>query len=182
MLNLNKDATHRQQLILTVIAKYSKQYEEFIDGKFVKDTACELKGGSRLNYIFYDVFTKTINNIDPFDVISAEDIKTAIRNAGALKPNLILPEAAFEILTKQQIKRLELPSIQCVQFVFDELRKIVNDIEMPELERYQGLRNKLNQEMLGYLTECLKTTKEMVKNLIFVQEAYINTHHPDFIC
>jgi len=65
-----------------------------------------MKGGSRLNYIFYDVYTKAINDIDPFDVLTDEDISTAIRNAGALKTNLFVPEAAFEILTKQQILRL----------------------------------------------------------------------------
>ena len=84
-----------------MIAKYAKHYEEFIDGKFVKDAASELKGGSRMNYIFYDVYTKAINEIDPFDVLTDDDIKTAIRNAGALKPNLFLPEVAFEILSKQ---------------------------------------------------------------------------------
>ena len=50
----------QQQMILNVIAKYTKHFEEFIDGKFVKDTASELKGGSRLNYIFYD---ENINNL-----------------------------------------------------------------------------------------------------------------------
>lgn len=44
-------------MILNIIAKYCKQLEEFVDGKFVKDTASELKGGSRLNFIFYDVYT-----------------------------------------------------------------------------------------------------------------------------
>jgi hypothetical protein len=43
--------------VLNILAKYAKQFEEFIEGKFVKDTATELKGGSRLNYIFYDVYT-----------------------------------------------------------------------------------------------------------------------------
>jgi dynamin 1-like protein len=86
-----------------VIAKYSKQFEEYIDGKFVKDTAYELKGGSRLNYIFYDVFTPAIVDIDPFDALTDEDIQTAIRNASGLGPNLFLPEAAFALLSKQQI-------------------------------------------------------------------------------
>jgi dynamin 1-like protein len=70
-----------------------------------------LKGGSRLNYIFYEVYTKAILNIDPFDQLSDEDIKTAIRNASGLRPNLLVPEAAFEILSKKQIKRLESPSL-----------------------------------------------------------------------
>lgn len=68
-------------------------------------------GGSRLNYIFFEVYTKSISDIDPFDALSNEDIKTAIRNASSLRPNLFVPEVAFEVLSKQQINRLESPSL-----------------------------------------------------------------------
>jgi dynamin 1-like protein len=54
----------------------------------VKDTACELKGGSRLNYIFYDVYTEAIKNIDPFDALTDDDIKTAIRKDISLSKKL----------------------------------------------------------------------------------------------
>ena len=135
-LQVSKVSETQQSLILNIIAKYCKQFEEFIDGKFVKDTASELKGGSRLNYIFYDVYTQAVRDIDPFDALTDEDIMTAIRNASSLRPNLFVPEVAFEILSKQQIKRLESPSLQCVQLVFEELRRIVLEIEMPELFRF----------------------------------------------
>lgn len=97
---MSKTPMNQQTLILNIIAKYCKQFDEFVDGKFVKDTAIELKGGSRLNYIFYDVYTAAIRNIDPFDALSDEDIQTAIRNASSLRPNLFVPEVAFEILSK----------------------------------------------------------------------------------
>jgi dynamin 1-like protein len=102
----------------------------------VKDTAVELKGGSRLNYIYYEVYTAAISGIDPFDALTDDDIKTAIRNASSLRPNLFVPEVAFEVLSKQQINRLESPSLQCVQLVYEELRRVVNEIEMPELQRF----------------------------------------------
>ena len=102
-LQVSKGAGNQQQLILNIIAKYAKQYEEYIEGKFVKDTAYELKGGSRLNYIFYDVYSPALRNIDPFDALTDSDIKTAIRNACSLRPNLFVPEVAFELLSKQQI-------------------------------------------------------------------------------
>jgi dynamin 1-like protein len=35
--------------------------------------------------------------------------------------------------------------------------------------------------MLQLLNDCLKPTNEMVKNLVKVQDAYINTYHPDFM-
>lgn len=68
-------------------------------------------GGSRLNFIFYEVFNKTLSNVDPFDALSDEDLKTAIRNASSLRPNLFVPEVAFEVMSKQQIQRLESPSL-----------------------------------------------------------------------
>ena len=101
-------------MILNVIAKFATAYGEFIDGRFVKETARELMGGSRLNYIFFKVFNQTLNNVDPFDAPSDDDLKTAIRNASSLRPNLFVPEVAFEVLSKQQIHRLESPSLQCV--------------------------------------------------------------------
>ena len=52
------------------------------------------------DYIFYDVYSKAIKDIDPFDALTDDDIKTAIRNSSSLKPNLFVPEIAFEILTK----------------------------------------------------------------------------------
>lgn len=77
----------------------------------MKETARELMGGSRLNFIFYEVFNKTLSNVDPFDALSDEDLKTAIRNASSLRPNLFVPEVAFEVMSKQQIQRLESPSL-----------------------------------------------------------------------
>jgi dynamin 1-like protein len=35
--------------------------------------------------------------------------------------------------------------------------------------------------MLNLLNECLKPTNNMVKNLVIVQNSYINTYHPDFM-
>jgi len=93
----------------------------------------------------------TIQNIDPFDALTDDDLKTAIRNASSLKPNLFVPEVAFEVLSKQQISRLEQPSLQCVQYAYEELRNIVQQIEMPELTRYQSLRNKITNVMFVLL-------------------------------
>jgi len=61
----------------------------------------ELMGGSRINYIFYDVFNKQLQLVDPFENMSDDDLKTALRNASSLRPNLFVPEVAFEVLSKQ---------------------------------------------------------------------------------
>jgi dynamin 1-like protein len=38
--------------------------------------------------------------VDPFEALTDEDLKTAIRNASSLRPNLFVPEMAFEVLSK----------------------------------------------------------------------------------
>lgn len=64
--------------------------------------------------------------------------------------------------------------------VFEELRRIVVDIDIPELNRFTQLRSKIHEVMLSLLNNCLKPTNTMVKNLVVVQNSYINTYHPDF--
>jgi len=106
-----EDPDEAGALILNIISKFVEAYRDFIEGKFVKDTSVEYMGGSRINYIFFEVFNKAILQVDPFDSLTDEDIKTAIRNASSLRPNLFIPEVAFEVLSKQQIQRLQSPSI-----------------------------------------------------------------------
>lgn len=53
-----------------------------------------------MSYIFYEVYNKILNDVDPFDALTDEDLKTAIRNASSLRPNLFVPEVAFEVLSK----------------------------------------------------------------------------------
>jgi dynamin 1-like protein len=65
--------------------------------------------------------------------------------------------------------------------VFEELRRIIMEIEMPELIRFQTLRRKINDSMMDLLNEYLLPTNLMVQNLIKVQDSYINTYHPDFM-
>lgn len=35
--------------------------------------------------------------------------------------------------------------------------------------------------MYTLLTKCLQPTNAMVRNLIVIEDAYINTYHPDFM-
>lgn len=40
------------------------------------------------------------------------------------RPALFVPEIAFELLVKRQIKRLEEPSLRCVELVHEEMQRI----------------------------------------------------------
>ena len=43
------------------------------------------------------------------------------------------------------------------------------------------MRRKIIEVMNGLLTKELNPTKKMVSNMVKIQDAYINTYHPDFM-
>ena len=74
---------------------------EIGDRESVGQITKEISGGARINYIFEVIFRAAITQINPFDFLSDNDIRRAIKNANALRPALFVPEGAFEILIKK---------------------------------------------------------------------------------
>ena len=87
-------------LVLNLIQKFVTAYCEKLEGRFVENAVTDLRGGSRINYIFHDIFRKVINQIDPFEYLTEQEIQTAIKNASAMSPSLFVPEGAFEVLVR----------------------------------------------------------------------------------
>lgn len=56
-------------LVLALINKFINAYGDKLEGRFVKEIAVEMQGGSRINYIFHELFRKVINQIDPFEYL-----------------------------------------------------------------------------------------------------------------
>ena len=48
-------------LVLALINKFINAYGDKLEGKSVQDAAVELHGGSRIKYIFHEMFRKVIN-------------------------------------------------------------------------------------------------------------------------
>ena len=74
------------------------------------------------------------------------DILTAIRNATGPKPALFVPEVSFELLVKRQIRRLEEPSMRCIELVHEEMQRIIqhcgNEVQQ-EMMRFPRLHEKI---------------------------------------
>lgn len=175
------DNVSKGLFILNLISKFNVSYSETITGTSMKQGGVLITGGARIFYIINETFKNKILDINPFDVLTDEDIRTTIYNASGLKPSLFLPENAFELLVKQQIARLLDPCLEICQIIHDELRKIVLQINIPELARFEPFSLRINQTMEKLLKERLKPTVDMVKNLIEVQMGFINTVHPNFM-
>ncbi|KAJ0167151.1 Dynamin-related protein DNM1 [Colletotrichum tanaceti] len=172
---------HRGSLILTQMTRFATSFISSIDGTSTEISTKELCGGARIYYIFNSVFGSSLESIDPTSNLSALDIRTAIRNSTGPRPSLFVPEMAFDLLVKPQIKLLEVPSQRCVELVYEELIKICHTCGSTELSRFPRLQAKLIEVVSDLLRERLGPTSGYVESLISIQRAYINTNHPNFL-
>ncbi|XP_038603974.1 dynamin-1-like protein [Tachyglossus aculeatus] len=170
--------------LLQIITKFATEYCNTIEGTARNIETSELCGGARMCYIFHETFGRTLESIDPLAGLTMLDILTAIRNATGPRPALFIPEVSFELLVKRQIKRLEEPSLRCVELVHEELQRIIqhcSTYNTQELLRFPKLHEAIVEVVTGVLRKRLPITNEMVHNLVAIELAYINTKHPDFI-
>jgi dynamin 1-like protein len=103
---------------------FARDFVSSIEGTNPDISTKELSGGARIYYIFNDVFGHALASIDSTANLDNQDIRTAIRNSTGPRPSLFVPEVAFDLLVKPQIKLLEAPSMRCVELVYEELVKI----------------------------------------------------------
>lgn len=172
---------HRGSLILQLMTKFASSFISSIDGTSSEISTKDLCGGARIYYIFNSVFGNSLESIDPTTNLSVLDIRTAIRNSTGPRPSLFVPELAFDLLVKPQIKLLEIPSQRCVELVYEELIKICHTCGSTELSRYPRLQGKLIEVVSDLLRERLGPSSTYVESLIAIQRAYINTNHPNFL-
>lgn len=88
--------THLGPVMLHLLSEFCSSYCDAIDGKSSHVASNELIGGARIGYVFHDIFTDSVEVIDPSDTLTDQNIRSAIRNANGPRPSLFIPEAAFE--------------------------------------------------------------------------------------
>lgn len=168
-------------IILQLINVFAKNFISSIDGNVIDINTKELCGGARIYYIYNNIFGKSLQTLNPTSNLTTLDIKTAIRNSTGPRATLFVPELAFDLLVKPQIKLLLDPSRRCVELVFEELMKICHSSSNSELARYPNLQNNLTDVVSDLLRERLVPTFNYVDSLIEIHRAYINTNHPRFL-
>lgn len=169
--------------LLQLITKFATEYCNTIEGTAKYIETAELCGGARICYIFHETFGRTLESVDPLGGLTTIDILTAIRNATGPRPSLFVPEVSFELLVKKQVKRLEEPSLRCVELVHEEMQRIIqhcSNYSTQELQRFPKLHEAIVEVVTSLLRKRLPITNEMVHNLVAIELAYINTKHPDF--
>ncbi|KAL0891465.1 hypothetical protein Bca101_015448 [Brassica carinata] len=168
-------------LLLNFLSKYCEAYSSLLEGKSEEMSTSELSGGARIHYIFQSIFVKSLEEVDPCEDLTDDDIRTAIQNATGPRSALFVPDVPFEVLVRRQISRLLDPSLQCARFIFDELIKISHKCMMNEIQRFPVLRKRMDEVIGDFLREGLEPAEAMIGDIIDMEMDYINTSHPNFI-
>lgn len=169
-------------IALNMITNFTKDYTGILDGESRELTSQELAGGARISFVFHEIFKNGINALDPYDQIKDADIRTIMHNTSGSAPSLFVGTQAFEVLVKQQIHRMEEPSIRCINLIFDELVRILSQIINQNLySRYPNLKEQISQFFIQYLRDLLIPTNNFVNDVIQSEETYVNTAHPDLL-
>ncbi|KAJ2636208.1 Dynamin- GTPase protein [Coemansia sp. RSA 1286] len=181
--NMNKDSDKISSAgrLLKLITLFATEFSNSIEGTAPEMSTAELCGGARLYYIFNDIFASGLDSVNPTANLTNSDIRTAIRNSTGPRASLFVPEIAFQLLVKPQIKSLEPPALRCVQLAYEELMKIGLSCGNNEMRRYPRLHAKVMEVVSDLLRERVSPTTAYVESLIAIERAYINTNHPDFI-
>ncbi|RKP01697.1 hypothetical protein CXG81DRAFT_25666 [Caulochytrium protostelioides] len=179
---LGEDSSSQRNIILNIITEFTSEYRTIIDGTSNEISADELSGGARISFVFHEMYGSTVRSMDPFDHIKDVDIRTILYNSSGSSPALFVGTAAFEVLVKQQIRRLEDPSLKCCTMVYDELVRILNRLlQKPTFKRFPALRERFYQTVINFFKKCMVPTQRLVTDLINAEATYVNTGHPDFL-
>jgi len=169
-------------IVLNVITEFCNNYRSVLEGNNQELSSMELSGGARISFVYHELYSSGVKAVDPFEVVKDIDIRTILYNSSGSSPALFVGTAAFEVIVKQQIKRLEEPSLKCVALVYDELVRILGQLLGSQLfRRYPQLKERFHFVVVNYFKKATDPTNKLVKDLVNMESCYINTAHPDFI-
>jgi len=169
-------------IVLNIITEFSNEYRTVLDGNNVELSSIELSGGARISFVFHELYANGVKAVDPFDMVKDIDIRTILYNSSGSSPALFVGTTAFELIVKQQIKRLEEPSLKCVSLVYDELVRILGQLlNKPLFRRYPSLKEKLHGVVIAFFKKVMDPTNKLVRDMVAMEACYVNTGHPDFL-
>jgi dynamin 1-like protein len=169
-------------IVLNIITEFSNEYRTVLEGQSTELSSVELSGGARISFVYHELYSNGIKAVDPFDQVKDIDIRTILYNSSGSSPALFVGTTAFELIVKQQIKRLEEPSLKCVSLVYDELVRILGQLlNKPLFRRYPQLKEKFHAVVIAFFKKAMDPTNKLVKDLVAMESCYVNTGHPDFL-
>ncbi|KAL2152509.1 hypothetical protein VTH82DRAFT_5693 [Thermothelomyces myriococcoides] len=169
-------------IVLNIITEFTNEWRTVLDGNNTELSSTELSGGARISFVFHELYSNGVKALDPFDQVKDVDIRTILYNSSGSSPALFVGTTAFELIVKQQIKRMEEPSLKCASLVYDELVRILTQLLSKQTyRRYPQLKEKIHSVVINFFKKAMEPTNKLVRDLVAMEACYINTAHPDFL-
>ncbi|EGC31084.1 hypothetical protein DICPUDRAFT_57918 [Dictyostelium purpureum] len=169
----------KARLLIDILTKYSNQYRSDLEGTNEDLVLTNFNGGARIRYIFSKAFENQKEK--PFDWLSDQQLKVALRNASGLKSTMFIPQKIFDSLIKKQIEKVKEPMLQCSELVLEELLRILGQVDSTLLSRFPVLRERIVEVSNNSLRKLLKPCNQMISDLVDAEASFINTTHPNYI-
>lgn len=172
----------KEHTLFTIITKFAKVFRKSVAGI---NRNSEPANNTALYRILHEDFESTLNALQPtVDVKLARE--SLLESSAGPRPHLFdVPsfDIPFENLVKTHIGKLLEPSLDLIQRVHKEIRRNVQNCETEmkiEWNRFPKLKKKIFDFLIKMVSGREDVAKDMVKNLIDSEMAYINKKHPDF--
>jgi dynamin 1-like protein len=175
-------------LVLKLLSRFATNFCDMIEGRVHADAGSdllidELFGGARIQEIVRTRFNQWTAEWEQLmdSQLRDDEILMAVRNSAGPRSALFIPEQAFTSLVRRQIVQLKDLGRRFADEIYDELRRIADKCEPPQLYRFGELREKAVEVVQNLLRSAFLPTLEMIDRLIDIEVAHVNTTHPDFV-
>jgi replication fork clamp-binding protein CrfC len=164
-------------IILNIITEFCNEFRTVLDGNSQELSSLELSGGARISFVFHELYANGIKAVDPFDQVKDVDIRTILYNSSGSSPALFVGTTAFEVIVKQQIRRLEDPSLKCSGLVYDELIRILSQLlTKAYFKRYPLLKEQFHNVVVAFFKKAMNPTNKLVTDLVAYGSLYFLTN------
>ncbi|KAG5034924.1 hypothetical protein JHK87_009834 [Glycine soja] len=85
-------------LLLNILSKYCEAFSSMVEGNNEEISTSELFGGARIHYIFQSIFVRSLEEVDPCEDLTDDDIRTAIQNATGPKSAVFAPSISHRCM------------------------------------------------------------------------------------
>ncbi|CAG2171297.1 unnamed protein product, partial [Oppiella nova] len=170
----------KDQVLAEAYDKMRSGFDSGVGGKvWVVDTDA-LNGGTRINTLMNETYAKAVNKMFYDETRIRREIGIAIQNAFGTRIGVFIPDTAFISVVMNQIELFRNLSLDCVDWVTDEIVIIVTEC-VQNICRFPKLKDIFSKFALDFVRESNKKCKNFVQHLIELEKCYINTIHEDFI-
>jgi hypothetical protein len=170
------------EVLLTSLSQFCDEYRTILERKDRKSSSSETPQNSRLRIILHEIYSDSIKEMDPFHYVKDVEIISILYCCSGRCTEDFDSTPAFECLARVLAKKLEGPSINCVELVHDELLRVLDVVlRKPVFRKHSELRESIRNVLVALFMNAKESTVKVVRTLVAMESGYINIRHPDFL-